>query len=58
MHDEKVAEPAVKPGSVLDSHSSRRRVTTSLKQPTRVRYGPYHRTPLALLPVRAVPFAE
>src|SRR5690606_17835357 len=31
----KVAEPACKPGSVVDSHSSRRIVTDTLEQPTR-----------------------
>ena len=41
-----VAEPAGKPGSVVDSHSSRRNVAVTLKQPTRVRYGPYHCTPI------------
>jgi hypothetical protein len=48
----KVAEPAVKPGSVLDSHSSRRNVAVTLKQPTRIRRGPRHVDPyLALLQV-------
>ena len=35
LRAEKVAEPADKPGSVVDSHSSRRIVTDTLKQPTR-----------------------
>ena len=35
-----VAEPADKPGPVLDSHSSRRSVTATLKQPTRRHCGP------------------
>ena len=35
-----VAEPADKPGPVLDSHSSRRNVTATLKQPTRRHCGP------------------
>ena len=43
---EKVAEPADKPGSVLDSHSSRRNVTVTLKQPTRTRRGPRHEVPI------------
>lgn len=30
-----------KPGSVADNHSSRTCVTTGLKQPTRIPYGPY-----------------
>lgn len=42
----------VKPGSVVDSHSSRPAITHWLKQPTRVQYGPYHVNPyLALLRV-------
>ena len=36
------AEPADKPGFVVDSHSSRRYVTAALKQPTRTRRGPRH----------------
>ncbi len=41
-----------KPGSVVDSHSSRPALTHWLKQPTRVQYGPYHVNPyLALLRV-------
>lgn len=41
-----------KPGSVADSHSSRPMVAHWLKQPTRVRYGPYPVNPyLALLRV-------
>ncbi len=42
----KVAEPADKPGSVLDSHSSRRIVTDTLKQPTRTRRGQRHKVPI------------
>ncbi len=38
----KAAEPACKPGSVVDSHSSRRHVTVTLEQPTRTRRGPRH----------------
>ncbi len=38
----KAAEPADKPGFVVDSHSSRRYVTATLKQPTRTRRGPRH----------------
>ncbi|CAK9886106.1 MAG: hypothetical protein XXXJIFNMEKO3_02530 [Candidatus Erwinia impunctatus] len=42
----------VKPGSVVDSHSSRPAITHWLKQPTQVQYGPYHVNPyLALLRV-------
>lgn len=40
------AEPADKPGSVLDSHSSRRNVAVTLKQPTRTRRGPRHEVPI------------
>ena len=41
-----------KPGSVVDSHSSRPVIAYWLKQPTRVQYGPYHVNPyLALLRV-------
>lgn len=41
-----------KPGSVVDSHSSRPAIAHWLKQPTRVQYGPYHVNPyLALLRV-------
>ena len=42
----KVAEPACKPGSVVDSHSSRRRVTATLEQPTRRHCGPQHGLPI------------
>ena len=42
----KAAEPAGKPGSVLDSHSSRRNVAVTLKQPTRTRRGPRHEVPI------------
>ena len=46
------AEPAGKPGSVVDSHSSRPAIARWLKQPTRVQYGPYLMNPyLALLRV-------
>lgn len=42
----------VKPGSVVDSHSSRPAIAHWLKQPTRVQYGPYLMNPyLALLRV-------
>src|SRR5690606_10175689 len=44
--DEEVAEPACKPGSVVDSHSSRRTVTGTLKQPTRRHRGPRHGLPI------------
>lgn len=42
----KAAEPADKPGSVVDSHSSRRRVTAALEQPTRTRRGQRHEVPI------------
>ena len=42
----KVAEPADKPGSVVDSHSSRRNVAVTLEQPTRTRRGPRHEVPI------------
>jgi hypothetical protein len=41
-----VAEPAAKPGSVVDSHSSSPSVTAGIKQPTRVRHEPCHSTPI------------
>lgn len=42
----RVAEPADKPGSVVDSHSSRRTVTGTLEQPTRTRRGQRHEVPI------------
>ena len=42
----KVAEPADKPGFVVDSHSSRRIVADTLKQPTRRHRGPRHCLPI------------
>ena len=39
-------EPADKPGSVESSHSSATRVTTRLKQPTRIRCGRHHEIPI------------
>jgi hypothetical protein len=39
--ERKGAEPACKPGSVEDSHSSRIRVTAYLMRPTRERCGPH-----------------
>ena len=39
-------ESAYKPGSVVSNHSSRARITTCLKQPTRVQRGPRQRTPI------------
>lgn len=41
-----MAEPADKPGSVGDSHSSRRSVAATLQQPTRTRRGPRHEVPI------------
>ncbi len=40
------AEPADKPGSVVDSHSSRRYVAATLKQPTRIQRGPRQWIPI------------
>ena len=40
------AESACKPGSVWDSHSSRRIVTDTLEQPTRRHCGPQYRLPI------------
>ena len=40
------AESADKPGSVWDSHSSRRIVTDTLEQPTRRHCGPQYRLPI------------
>ena len=43
-------KPVVKPGSVVDNHSSRRTVASTLKQPTRKQREPRHALPyLALL---------
>ena len=42
----KVAEPADKPGSVMDSHSSRPCIAAGLQQPTRRRRGSRHRLPI------------
>ena len=42
----KAAKWAYKPGSVVDSHSSRRSVAATLKQPTRRRRGPRHDLPI------------
>ena len=39
-------EPADKPGSVVDSHSSGMSVAEHLKQPTRIRCGPHQRIPI------------
>ena len=48
----KKSKLTVKPGSVVDSHSSRPAIAHWLKQPTRVQYGPYLVNPyLALLRV-------
>ena len=41
-----MGESADKPGSVVDSHSSRCCVTTALKQPTRTQRGPRHWVPI------------
>ncbi len=49
---DKKSKLTVKPGSVVDSHSSRPAIAHWLKQPTRVQYGPYLVNPyLALLRV-------
>ena len=39
-------EPACKPGSVVNSHSSAMSVTGHLKRPTRERCGPHHCPPI------------
>ena len=44
-----------KPGSVIDSHSSRTCVTTSLKQPTRLQCGSHHRRPIWSCSERGLP---
>ena len=44
--DQPYLESVYKPGSVLSNHSSRARVTTGLKQPTRIRRGPRQRIPI------------
>ena len=46
LYRQKVAEPADKPGSVVGSHSSRRRVAATLKQPTRRHRGQRHCLPI------------
>ena len=40
--DKKIGWQTDKPGSVMDEHSSRRIVTNTLKQPTRVQRGQRH----------------
>jgi len=42
----KSAEPACKPGPVVNSHSSRPDVAVRLKRPTRERRGPRHSSPI------------
>ena len=44
-----------KPGSVVDSHSSRGCVTTTLKQPTRLQCGSHHRRPIWSCSERGLP---
>ncbi len=46
LRPKEAAEPADKPGSVVDSHSSRRYVTAALKQPTRIQRGPRQWIPI------------
>ncbi len=48
-------EPADKPGSVVDSHSSGIRVAANLKQPTREHRGPRHRSPIWPCSERGLP---
>ncbi len=50
-----LSEPADKPGSVVDSHSSGTCVTTSLKQPTRPQCGSHHRGPIWSCSERGLP---
>ena len=42
-------KPTCKPGSVMDSHSSRTSVATCLKQPTRIQREPRHMNPYLVL---------
>ena len=49
-NEELEVESAVKPGSVVDSHSSRPDVAVRLKQPTRERRGPRHAPLFGLAP--------
>ncbi len=49
---------ADKPGSVVDSHSSRAHVTACLKQPTRERCGPHHSSPIRSCSGRGFPCRE
>ncbi len=51
-------QSADKPGSVWDSHSSRRSVATALQQPTRVRCEPHHGTLFGLAPNGVWPAAK
>jgi hypothetical protein len=51
-------ESACKPGSVVDSHSSGICVTAYLKQPTRLRYGPYQWRPIWSCSERGLPCHE
>jgi len=46
---------ADKPGSVVDSHSSRAYVTVYLKQPTRIQCGSHHRIPIWSCSKRGLP---
>ena len=48
-------EPACKPGSVEDNHSSGTCVTAGLKQPTRKRHGPRHCFPIWSCSRRGLP---
>jgi len=55
QHRENNSEPACKPGSVVDSHSSGIYVTVYLKQPTRTRYGSHHWVPIWSCSERGLP---
>jgi len=48
-------ESADKPGSVVDSHSSRMHVAMHLKRPTRIRHGQRHRIPIWPCSERGLP---
>jgi len=44
-----IDEPTYKPGSVVDSHSSRANIAICLKQSTRVQRGPRHKDSYLIL---------
>jgi hypothetical protein len=55
VRSEEKMESADKPGSVVDSHSSRTRVTARFKRPTRERCGPHRCSPIWSCSRRGLP---